>query len=222
MEQEPISSDRLKAFIDKAKKKGIRIGNYPDSTGNFELYCGDPDVLDEVLDHLEESMQAAKKAGLMKPDADIILQYDNVLGYKKNRSVIDIGAFAETKGKTITLNKFMFDDTSFLKDQYEDAEEHGKFAKGTDYRNIVDHEIGHIVDRKNKKFRRRILHVLQKEASNANMTLDEYLIQNISEYSTSKRRNDLYYELIPELTAMSKGRLNSVAFDIFSKVGVVL
>ena len=217
----PISEERLITFLEKAKAKGIRIGANYGSTGNFEQYCGDPDVLDEILDHIDTNMKAAKQAGLMRPDDDIILVYDNVLGFEGDKSAIDVGAFAETRGKTITLNKFMFDDTAYLKKEYIESLQDHWFTQGTDYRNIVDHEFGHILDKKNKGLRSRVLEILQEDAENAKMTLDEYLIQNLSKYAISKRLGNWYFEVISELNAMANGSNDTFAKSVFRKAGVL-
>ena len=220
----PISKERLQAFLDKAAEKGIRIGADPGSTGNFELYCGDPDVLDEILDRINSNMKEAKRAGLLKQDDDIILIYDNVLGYKGDRSAIDIGAFALTKGKTITLNKFMFDSTKTLIDEYEDALMHELFPRGTSFKNVVDHEFGHILDKHNSFLRKRILAILKENADNDKISLEEYVSKRISMYAAAVDRNGnyTYGELISELYNMLKGTEPDFARELFRKAGVLL
>ena len=222
--ENPISDEQLQAFIEKANSKGIRIGSNPGSTGNFELYCGDPAVLHDVLEHIDINMKEAKEAGLLKKDDDIILVYDNVLGYKDNRSVVDIEGFAQTKGKIITLNKYMYDDTKNLKDQYEEAVNCGVFAKGTTYKNVIDHELGHIIDKKNRNLRIKILGVLKKEASDVNISLDEYIVSHISSYAIATNENGekLYDELISELYSMKNGEESSFALKLLERVGVQL
>lgn len=214
---EPIAEDRLKSIIEKAESKGIRFGSSSKSNGNFELYCGDPDILEDVVDRLGKSIAEAKRSGLLKPDADIILKYDNVLGYRGDNSAVDVGAFAETNGKTITLNKFMFDDTAYLKEQYTDAVEKKLFAAGTDYNNVIDHEFGHIVDKSNKNLRKRILDILQSDAANANMTLDEYIANEISGYASMYPEENEYCEVISELFAKSRGLEQQYAKDILER-----
>ena len=160
----------------------------------------------------------------MTPEDEIILVYDNVLGYNGDRSAIDVGAFAQTKGKTITLNKFMFDSPGFLNDEYEDALEHKLFPKGTSYKNIVDHEFGHILDKRNKNLRKRILNILREEASNDKMSLEEFVTIRISKYAAAidSDGNYTYNELIAELFNMSKGDEGAFAIEIFRKAGVLL
>lgn len=125
---EPIAKEKLFRFIEKAKEKGIRISDEPSVFGGFKKYCGDPKVLDELLDNLEKSMIEARNKNLY--DGDVILRYDNVLGYQGDNSMVDIGAFAETKGHTITLNKFMFDDSAYLAKEYAEAVNAKMFSRG--------------------------------------------------------------------------------------------
>lgn len=218
----PISKERLQAFLDKAAEKGIRIGADPGSTGNFELYCGDPDLLDDILDHIDANMQMAKKAGLMKPDDDIILVYDNVLGFKGDRSAIDIGAFAETRGRTITLNTFMFDSTSHLMSEYKDAVKHGDFAKGTSFKNIVDHEFGHIIDKRNRWLKKRLIDVLNKRAVNDKISIEKYIIDHISTYASARVKKEPFTELVAEIVSMKSGDNREFAEELLREAGVNL
>ena len=100
-----ISAEELADVIDFAKAKGVQIGTVDHPTGGFETYCGDTAVLKEIIDELakQQSSPLYTKSGAK----NAILRYDNVLGYNGDNSMIDVGAFAQTDGKTITLNKFM-------------------------------------------------------------------------------------------------------------------
>ena len=218
---ENISKSELDAFVEKAKTKGIRLGNDGKGIGNFEQYCGNPKVINDILDQIENLTNEAKRAGLMKQNASIILIYDNVLGYEGKKGVIDVGAFANTKGNTIILNKFMFDDTEFLIKEYDNAVDKRFFAKGTKYTNIVDHEFGHIIDKKGI-IRDKLIKILKNEADNAKIPLDEYIKKNISIYSSFTNISGTYNELFPELNSMRKGENREFALEIFRKAGVKL
>ena len=153
--------------------------------------------------------------GLKVPDS-IILNYDNVLGYQKDNSKIDIDAFASTKGKTITLNKFMFDDSTYLKRQYNDALKEEMFPKGTSYKNIVNHEFGHILDKYNPGLRKIIINRLSVLAEHDNIALEQYVMKNISIYASDL--NELgdrdYHELISEIESMRNGSESAFAVNL--------
>lgn len=216
---EKINRDELNKFIKKANSYGIQIGTIDYPTGGFEYYRGDKEVLDDILESLHDSMENAKANRLYK--GKVILKYENVLGYKGDKSMVDIDAFAITQGRTVTLNKFMFDDSQYLKNEYNAAVTNGIFAKGTGYKNIVQHEFGHIVDSKNKNLQKKATKVLSELAKYDNLSLTEYIINNISEYASSIGENaGEWPELIPELMAQSFGNNPDFAIKVLSEVGV--
>ena len=152
-----ISKNRLKEFNEKAKSLGIKAVG-------FDTYCGNVNVLNEILEHVNNSIEKAEKFGYK--NTGIILNYDNVLGYQGDVSKIDIAAFAMTKGKTITLNKFMFDDSEYMKKEYAEAVAEEYFAKGTSYINVIDHELGHIISKNNPRLYNVIIDKIEKKAYN--------------------------------------------------------
>ena len=54
------------------------------------------------------------------------------------------------------------------------------------------------------------------------MTLDSYLIRNVSIYSTAKDLNGEYFEVISELNAMRNGSEGAFAKAVFEEAGVML
>ena len=194
---EPISKEELDLILKKAEENGIQFGRDGKNI-EFDNYCGDPKILNEIID---EVVKEKNEHGIKK----IILEYDNVLGFEGDLSKIDIGAFAETKGNTIRLNKYMFDDSNYLMSAYNEAVENRLFAKGTSYINVADHEIGHIISKKNPNLYNDVLRELQIKANNDNMSLEECIRNNISSYAGTLNKNDLFGELIPELNSMKNG-----------------
>lgn len=218
-----ISDKDLKRLSSKAASLDIRLGADKNSYGNFELYRGDVKVLENVIDTLGNQLKRAKDNRLLKRSDDVILKYDNVLGYEGDNSMIDVDAFAMTKGKTIILNKFMYDDSDYLKSEYESAVQDNSFPKGTTYENVVIHEFGHIIDRNNPKIRQDILHVLQQDASNVNMALEKWILENISDYATSYSEIDNQFsELVPEANNAHNGTESEYVDDILKRAGVKL
>lgn len=218
-----ISDKDLKRLSSKAASLDIRLGADKNSYGNFELYRGDVKVLENVIDTLGDQLKRAKNNHLLKQSSNIILTYDNVLGYEGDNSMIDVDAFAMTKGKTIILNKFMYDDSDYLKSEYESAVQDNSFPKGTTYENVVIHEFGHIIDRNNPKIRQDILHVLQQDASNVNMALEKWILENISDYATSYSEIDnQFLELVPEANNAHNGTESEYVDDILKRAGVKL
>lgn len=207
-----ISTEDLQMIVEKANSYGIRMDG-------FETYCGDVQVLDDILEHMNRNKSHFILDNVKTEN--IILNYDNVLGYEGDNSKIDIGAFAETRGKTITLNKFMFDDSDYLKNEYDSAVSEGKFAKGTSYLNVVDHEYGHIISKKNPKLYQKVLDEVGKMAYNKGVEEKDFIIENISIYASYINDKSKYSELISELFSMAHGKEKEFALNIFRKVGVL-
>lgn len=203
-----ITYEQLKSFSQKADSMGIR-------TNGFAEYRGAPAILDNILEHL------SKTQGLNLKDRGMILNYDNVLGYNGNHAVIDINAFAETKGKVITLNKFMFDDSEYLQKTYNESEKTGYYTKGTSYLNIVDHERGHQFDIYNRGLYHRVVEEIEKMAYSESVTIDWYISNNISQYAGMRSNGGRFTELIAELNAKLNGSDVGVARTIFENIGAI-
>lgn len=214
-----ISEQELAEIMKFAESKGVQIGHAGNVTGGFETYCGDVKVLKEVIEELSRQQNSPlyKKSGAK----NAILCYDNVLGYKGDLSKIDIGAFAVTKGKTITLNKFMFDDSGFLLKEYQKAAEDGYFVRGTSYKNIIAHECGHIIEKNSKGLSSKILEIVKQEAEKNNVSTETYIITNISTYAADLNEINEYHELTAELNSLLTSFGNDVIIQSLRRDGVL-
>lgn len=205
-----ISAEQLHSFAEKAESIGVKLGTGKEGTfGGFEEYKGDVFVLDYALEHIRRNQPILTK---ISGDDKIILKYGNVLD---DFGRIDTGAFAWTKGRTITLNKFMYDDTAYLMKEYSDSTVSGHFAKGTDYKNILDHEIAHVFAHQNKSFIRKINRLCEKKATELGMTKSEYILSYISKYAD----DDL--ELLSEINSMYNGSESQLAKELFKEIGLI-
>lgn len=207
---EKISEQALKDFADRAQKMNIRLGTGKEgSFGGFKNYRGDPQVLDDVLKHIQNNQPILTK---LSGDDKIILKYGNVLDESGR---VDTGAFALTKGRTVTLNKFMYDDTDYLIKEYSDMVKSGHFVKGTDYRNIVDHEIGHVSAHQRKQLVIQLRKLCYNKALAKHITYGEFVEKNISEYAGYMN------ELPAELNSMFNSGNRDLAFELFKEVGLI-
>ena len=118
---------------------------------------------------------------------------------QSNENLNDIKTYAKTAGKTITLNKEIFDDIAYLKRDYQIYADKGFFVKGTDYRSIIYHEIGHVLNKQNPKLLGDMQKIIQQKAETAGMKTDEYIESYISEYATKLYYGYTYRELLPEI-----------------------
>ena len=108
----------------------------------------------------------------------------------------------------------MYDDSKFLAEEYAEAVKQGKFAKGTTYLNIPDHECGHLFARNNKRYISALRLACERRAIGAGMTTDQYIIENISEYAS-------YMDELPaEINAMKNGSLPDLALELLKEVSL--
>ena len=202
-----ITEKELSDFTDTAKEKGIQIGVIDHPTGGFETYCGDTSVLYEVLEEAERQMynQNIEK---------LILKYDNIL----DGGNVDTNAFAMTRGATVTLNKFMYDDSAFLATAYKEAAQAGVLVRGTTYKNILTHELGHIKD-SGAKISGRIKKIL--EDMNPEGGIDAFISEHISEYASQTNRLYQYTELYPEVCCLAEVSPESDIIKLLREEGIL-
>lgn len=189
----PISADALQSFADKAEKYGIRFAPTYGACGGFESYCGDPRVLDDALEHLKNGKNLLTQRG---KDDTILLQYHDILD-KNGR--IDPDTFAMVNGRTITLNRFMYDDAEHLKREYAALVKSGHFTKGTDYRNVIDHEMGHVLAKRDRAYAKRCEAAVLRLAEESGESAPVFIRKSISIYAETPG------ELLAELFAKANG-----------------
>ncbi len=208
-----ISDSELEEFLKYAESKGVQIGHSGSKSGGFRFYCGDPAVLRDIVDEVARQQESHwyKISGAKPP----IICYDNVLGYddENNRhldSVIDVEAYAMTKGRVITLNKFMFDDSGYMLRSLKASVKEGTFVGGDGCKTIISHEVGHIIGGKKSVLYIKTINLLKQKAFSAKEPLHCYISKNISNYA-HKLTEDGYSELIPEIsTALTFGKKNGI------------
>ena len=216
---EIINQQSLNKIIEYAKSKDVQIGSLNNPTGGFERYRGNIKILEELINEI--SMQQQKELFINSKVKKPALYYGYVLGYNGDRSKIDVNAFAETAGRTITLNKFMFDDSKHLIKEYSIAEKERYFVKDTNYKHIISHEMGHMINKGNKTLNIKIIAVLEKAANKQNLSLDDYIKTYISRYAADKNIDGTYCELVPEINSLLKLNENNDIIKLLKHKGVI-
>ena len=205
----PISKEDLENFVEKAKIMGVTLATVKNSKyGGFDTYCGDTNVLNDMLEHIKINQNTLKK---ISGNDKIIIGYQ----YLTDSGAVDVGTFACTRGKTILFNKFMYDDSNYLKSEYSKMVELGHFAKGTTYKNIVDHEFGHIFARNNKRYLSGLRQLCEQRAKKQGITLSEYITKNISLYA------EYLDELPAEINSMRYGSKSGFAITLLKEAGLI-
>lgn len=122
-----ISHAEYKELMDYGRERGIELSG-------FKQYDGD----------------VGKMKELIQDAAEITKDFPALTEGKKRLTIeltelIDSGVLAVTRGHIISLNANAFRDISVLAKEYAKLEQSGWFVKGTDYRSIIRHEMGHVV-----------------------------------------------------------------------------
>lgn len=121
----------------------------------FEEYCGDVQILNEIMESIANARNDFPMLGKIKNGMKI--QY------------MDLGNaddFAMVRGKTIIFNKALFDYPEVLRQAYMENANDGSFVRGTDYRSIPYHEIGHILTKADPKLAVTIERIVWKRRRN--------------------------------------------------------
>lgn len=200
----------LEKFKTNAEKLNVQLGsNSKDIYGGFDNYRGNNQVLQEILECVSRNQKVlTRKYGNDK----IILKYRMLVD---DSGKVDTETFAMTKGKTITLNKFMYDDSFYLSEEYKSSVDSGFFAKGTTYKNIIDHEFGHIFAKKDKSVIPKIKRVIEYRSKSMGVSESEYIVRFISEYADTKN------ELPAEINSMLNGSSSKFAKTILKEAHII-
>ena len=100
----------------------------------------------------------------------------------------DSDAFAVTKDHVITINGMYYDNSVNLQKEYSEKEREHHFVNGTSYKDIIFHELGHIVA---NIYRINPLQVLKDVTGlNSNTKLMRYALQHLSNYSVTSYENN--------------------------------
>ncbi len=187
-----ISKETLAAFEQRIHELGFKFSSQG-VCGGFDGYCGSEKVLDELV----QDLASIKNDILPKTKVkDIVLKYEDL----KNTD-----DFAVTRGKTIVLNKRIYDDSAFLAKKYSEAVDEKLFVKGTDYRVIPFHEVGHVISKRQPNIVRLTEKEVLKFAMDDRMNLNQFVSTHISNYALVYYKNSKV-ELLPELISGSHSK----------------
>ena len=108
-----ISKENYNDFVSQMQHK-LHV-----KTEGFETYHGDVEVLQQIVEDIQFIKQQFPTLNNIKNG--LLLKYENLN---------DIKTYAKTAGKTITLNKEIFDDIDYLKRDYKsEANDGSDFRK---------------------------------------------------------------------------------------------
>lgn len=123
----PITEKQYKDLMEYASGKGVALSG-------FRKYDGGVQTIRDKVDGAEMLLQKY-------PDVNTGRQMLTIALDSNLRSV----DFAETTGRIIRINANAFRDTARLSVEYQKLTDAKWFVKGTDYRAVIYHEMGHVV-----------------------------------------------------------------------------
>ena len=122
-----ITQEEYKELMAYARENNVKLEN-------FKRFSGDITVIKEMVDDV---VAVAKDfPALLTARKCVVIRLDEA-------SPID--DFATTDRHLISINSKVFNDREYLEKEYELLAEMGKFVKGTNYRSVIRHELGHVV-----------------------------------------------------------------------------
>ena len=125
----PISQNQFDDLRNYANLNGVRLSG-------FRNYVGDTGVIKLVIDDISEIAMDFPR--ILDEKCGIVLELDYDM---------DDDDFATTdSGHVIHINAGLFADIEKLKVFYSECVKNGNFVRNTDWRSIVRHEVGHVVE----------------------------------------------------------------------------
>ena len=122
-----ISKEEYQELMAYAKERNVRLENFKRFGGNISL-------IKEMVDDVVAIAQDFPK--LLEGKKSVIIRLE------EHSSDND---FATTNHHIISINAKIFNNEDYLKKEYKILSDDRKFVKGTDYRSVIRHEIGHVV-----------------------------------------------------------------------------
>lgn len=125
-----LTSEEFKELRSYAESKGLKIAGIKDSTIDRELAKDVIDRASEIVDYYGLSSR---------------MQHPFTVDFSSALRSVDFAESFPDTHHIVYFNKDAYRSAEALKKEYAILEESGFFVKGTDYRAIVYHEMGHII-----------------------------------------------------------------------------
>ena len=159
-----ISRQQYRELMAYAREKSIELQR-------FKNFDGDISVIKQMIDDAHE----------------ISLRFPKITSGKRRLTIslnqfMDDDDFAVTDGHIININANAFRDVKMLKKEYAKVAQDNWFVKGTNYRSIIRHEIGHVVEKFYGISGLEIAKEVTGIKSNAELMI--YLENNLSVYAS--------------------------------------
>lgn len=190
-----ITDEEYVGLLKHAEEKGIKLVS-------FKNFDGDVQLIHEMIDDAEVIIKDFPK---LKEDKTK-LQIHNAFNMADDD-------YAETKGRNkVYINNYAFRDKKLLAEDYKKREQDNWFVKGTDYRSIIRHELGHVVG---KSYLISPMKTAQKVLDMRPKEVIKYVKNNLSTYSAEQEKG---LEIISEVfSAIYSGVNNGFALKYYKE-----
>lgn len=158
-----ITKDEYRELMEYARRHNVKLEN-------FKRFSGDISLIKEIID--DTAVIAKDFPELLTARKSVVIRLDET-------SPID--DFATTDRHLISINAKIFNDRNYLEKEYELLAQMGKFVKGTSYRSVIRHELGHVVANIYKLDPMEIAKSIFPQKSEFKIL--EYVHDNISQYA---------------------------------------
>lgn len=169
-----ISKGEYITLRNYATAHGISLADFRDFTGNIQ------DMLD-IIDKISIVSKDFPKITDCQRHVILGLRYE------------DSEDFAGTESNKIILNGMFYNDVEITAKEYEEKMQQGFFVKGTTWKDIIFHELGHVVSNlyhlKPLEIAQKILHTKLKTE------VAEYVAQNLSLYSAKSYESIISHQM---------------------------
>lgn len=122
-----ISKKEYVELMNYAKRRGVKLEG-------FKRFSGNISVIKEIIDDIQ----------IISGDFPHVLDLRKSVVVSNDDTSYD-DDFATTIGHVIYINAHIFNNLDYLKDEYDIVAKRGHFVRGTTYRSIIRHELGHVV-----------------------------------------------------------------------------
>ena len=160
-----ISKEEYQKLMRYAAARRVRLEGFKRFSGNISL----------IKELIEDVVVVAKDfPEILVGRKSVVIRLDD---YAPDND------FATTDRHLISINSKMYNDKEYLVKEYKTLSEQGKFVKGTDYRGVIRHELGHVVA--------NVYGIVPMEVAkeilpnNRIPEILEYVYDNISEYAAA-------------------------------------
>lgn len=186
-----ISPNDYKDIQSYAKQKNIALSG-------FRTFDGNIGIIKEMVDAAEKIAKDFPK--LIRKKTPLTIELDRYMAAED---------FASTNGHIIRINADAFRDEEKLEKEYNRLVQEGWFVKGSSYRSIISHEVGHVVG--NLYNIDSIQIAKELTGVKTKVELMEFIQKNLSEYAAAYEDGR---EIISECFSNAYGSLEKNEFAL--------